>query len=286
MPQISLILIGYVSSGGRSIFELAVALITLGPLIYGGIYIINDIFDYKLDGKNIEKLKRPIASNQLSLKQAKFIAFPLICVGFFSAFFLSKNFFLLSLLILTNNFMYSVYPRIKDIIYLDIISNSLNYVLRYLAGAILIGLSSKILFCSMIIFLIAFLNFLCFRLREYKTSGKNSKIIFERINIHRIKYYFSLTQVLYIITLIYSYYKFSPTFEWIILFLIVSNIFLIGKFILANEGIAFDHMVNPLWTMRQNPIYIFFSFLYYIEFLLLLFLFSSYKDINIYSLIN
>jgi len=247
----------------------------MGPMLYGGIYIINDILDKQNDSKNPAKCKRPIASGKVTVKLSIVICVCLITVGIILAFILSRKFFVISGLILLNNFFYSIYPRIKNIPYLNMGSNSLNYGLRYLGGAFLAGISNASFFCSLVIFVFMFLNFISFRIKEYLVEGVGARIIFKQFSKDVLRMLFNVVQVIFVIVNLFLYIEYRPPFSIFISYMGFSFIFMRIKFYLSNKGIPFDHMVNPVWTYKFNKSYIFVSLFYYFEFFLMLMYFWS-----------
>lgn len=106
-------------------------------LITGGTYIINDILDKKNDLAHPEKSKRPIASGQLSVNTALTFSSFIITISIFLSFVLDFEFGMASLIYTILSFLYSKY--LKKIVLLDIIVLASFYVIRAIAGALLIN---------------------------------------------------------------------------------------------------------------------------------------------------
>lgn len=106
-------------------------------LISSGSYIINDIIDYKRDKKNPEKKTRPIASGKISRFSAMIYAIIVYVLGFGLSIYLSKMFLLVGLSIAILTFIYSIW--LKNIVFADITAISTNFILRALAGVVLIN---------------------------------------------------------------------------------------------------------------------------------------------------
>ncbi|MFT4261708.1 MAG: UbiA family prenyltransferase [Candidatus Woesearchaeota archaeon] len=124
-------------------------------------YILNDLKDLKQDRIHPEKKKRPLAAGFFSKTFAVSLFFILFFVGFFLAFNLGSFFFFAAGLFVFT-LLYIFY--LKKIAFLDIISISINFLIRTIAGAFvgaktlspLIELSPWLIFC--VFFLALFLT--------------------------------------------------------------------------------------------------------------------------------
>lgn len=98
------------------------------------VYIVNDLLDIESDRNHHTKSKRPIASSELSIPFA-FTVGLILCISSFaiSIFVLKSTFtlYLLAYLILTSS--YSI--KLKKIFVIDILTLSILYTLRLMAGA-------------------------------------------------------------------------------------------------------------------------------------------------------
>ncbi len=116
--------------------------VALGAIIFSlassSIYILNDIKDVNEDRCHPQKCKRPIASGEVSIPSAIFIAVCLLITSLFAAFILNKNFAVCILTYLLLNFLYSA--RLKHIAIVDIIIISCGFVIRVIAGGILVNI--------------------------------------------------------------------------------------------------------------------------------------------------
>ena len=100
------------------------------------IYFINDSLDKDKDILHPQKYKRPIASGAVSIKTAILTSLILGIISITSAFYLNKNFGILSVTYISIMFFYSLY--LKKFIVLDVLIISLGFVLRTISGAIVI----------------------------------------------------------------------------------------------------------------------------------------------------
>ncbi|MGB9758367.1 MAG: UbiA prenyltransferase family protein [Thermoproteota archaeon] len=106
-------------------------------LISSSGYIINDIKDAPFDALHPKKKNRPIASGKISKISALLFSFILLVFSLFASYFIGVQFFILALSLFINSLIYSFF--LKGIIWLDITSISLNYIIRSLAGCEVIG---------------------------------------------------------------------------------------------------------------------------------------------------
>lgn len=99
-------------------------------------YIINQITDAEFDSKHPQKKNRPIPSGRVS----KEISFLVLVVLFFVTFFISLKYFSFNFTLMIFTFwlagiFYNVKPiRLKDLPYLDVLSESANNPIRFLIG--------------------------------------------------------------------------------------------------------------------------------------------------------
>jgi 4-hydroxybenzoate polyprenyltransferase len=142
------------------------------------IYIFNDICDLEKDKKHPIKKNRPLANSSLKKKDAYLL---IILLGLLLLVLLKSNISILGIIIIffVLNIFYSLY--FKNVIIIDLIIVSLSYVIRVLAGSIIVNvsLSTWLLICvfSTSLFLISFK-----RLAEIKISGSKSRPILKKYN--------------------------------------------------------------------------------------------------------
>lgn len=168
-------------------------------------YIINDIIDFRKDRLHPEKKNRPLAAGKIPLVNAFFAFLILATGGFYLAYSLSVNFFLLALALFFLNQVYSF--TLKNEPFADLISISTNFVIRAVSGSVLINLniSPWLILCTF--FLALFLG----------SAKRHAEVLFLKENAteHRpvLRYYpINLTNALMTISaslLILSYSLFS-----------------------------------------------------------------------------
>lgn len=108
----------------------------LGFLIFcalsGVVYITNDILDVEKDREHPKKRFRPIASGAISPQAAGIGAFFLLIASLTGAWFLTKGFFVCSLIYVILVTAYSL--KLKHLVLLDIMALAMGFVVRAMAG--------------------------------------------------------------------------------------------------------------------------------------------------------
>jgi 4-hydroxybenzoate polyprenyltransferase len=114
-------------------------------------YIINDIFDYNEDKAHPVKSKRPIAAGKIARGKAALLAIVLFAVSLVAACLLNIDFFYVCIIYTVLIMVYSL--GIKNIVILDVLFVAVGYVLRAIAGAVVIAvdISSWLLICTLLI---------------------------------------------------------------------------------------------------------------------------------------
>lgn len=95
-------------------------------------YIINDIFDVKKDRLHPFKRFRPLANKDLTITYALTVALVLIAVSFILGAMVTPAFFILQIIYLLVQFLYST--TLKPIAVIDILAIAFGYILRVYAG--------------------------------------------------------------------------------------------------------------------------------------------------------
>ncbi|MBU0456918.1 MAG: UbiA prenyltransferase family protein [Nanoarchaeota archaeon] len=106
-------------------------------LISSAAYLCNDVIDVKRDRKNPEKANRPIASGAISVPTALSSSIIILSIGLLIAYMINPLFATVGVILFMMSLIYSFY--IKHILFADIITISFNFVLRAVAGAIIIS---------------------------------------------------------------------------------------------------------------------------------------------------
>ena len=105
----------------------------------GTVYIVNDILDRQRDREHPRKRFRPIASGELPLAAAKSISLLLMGLSLAGAFLLAWEFGTICVGFVVMNLGYSL--MLKRIIILDVMMVSAGYLLRVVAGALVIDVT-------------------------------------------------------------------------------------------------------------------------------------------------
>jgi len=126
-------------------------------LAAGGVYLVNDIWDRPHDEKHPQKRMRPIASGALSVSLAAPVAVILHIVAVAGAFLLTPMFGVVTAAYVLLSVAYSKW--LKHAVILDVFSIAAGFVLRVVAGAVVIDvmISHWLLICTMLLAL--FLGF-------------------------------------------------------------------------------------------------------------------------------
>ena len=132
------------------------ALLAFGAfcLLTGAVYLINDVVDFKEDRIHPTKRTRPIASGLVSRRAALGVAVLVILCSLLISFFLKINFAIAALIYFLLMILYSLY--LKRIVILDVLAISVGFILRVVAGAVLVDvhISSWLLTCTIFLSLL------------------------------------------------------------------------------------------------------------------------------------
>jgi len=127
-------------------------------ILSSGIYILNDIVDYKKDRMHPIKSQRPIAAGTVKKKYAFIISLFLVFSALLGAYYV--NYALLYTCLIYCVMMISYTLLIKQIVILDVLFVAVGYVLRAIAGAVAIQveISSWLLLCTLLLALFIVLS--------------------------------------------------------------------------------------------------------------------------------
>ena len=176
-------------------------------LLSSSIYIINDIIDFKQDRNHFKNVFRPIAAKELDKNIALGMAILLFVVVTVASFFLNYSFGLVTVIYFVLMSSYSLI--LKRIVIIDIIIISLGFLLRAIAGAVVISVefSAWLFSCAMLLAL-----FLVIGKRKQETLFFQDKSMVYKQYLSRYPYLldliFSLVTVATVIT--YILYTICP----------------------------------------------------------------------------
>lgn len=117
----------------------------------GVVYVVNDVVDREHDRRHPFKAKRPIASGALAPSVALAAAAVIAVLAVGAAFALSRDFMLVALAYLALLVLYS--GPLKHIVIIDVLTISIGFVLRAVAGAVVVGvpISHWLLVCTILL---------------------------------------------------------------------------------------------------------------------------------------
>lgn len=115
---------------------LATAAFVIFCLLSSVVYIINDMLDVEADRRHPRKRFRPLAAGDISMGQARVIVGLLLLATLPPAFLLNPLFGLVAVIYFVSNLAYSL--RLKHIVILDVFLIAAGFVLRAIAGAVVI----------------------------------------------------------------------------------------------------------------------------------------------------
>lgn len=212
---------GFVSFENFDFFLFFLAFIAVGPLLWGGLYALNDFTDAKKDKMHHVKSERPIPSGKVSEKTALIFSVVLIflslIIGFYFFFFLNNFLFLVCLIaMLFNQVLYSVEPfHFKSKPFLDLISGSvINPFFRFYSGWVLvIPFFNAPLLILLFVAGIQFAGFSLYRLgsvsHERRLNYKSSMIFFGEKKVLVFSYFVGLIAVFSFVLMTLTY-RFFP----------------------------------------------------------------------------
>lgn len=152
-------------------------------LIAGAAYTFNDILDYNQDVNNPKKMNRPIINGSLSKKNG-FIFFVVLTVIVFcsAAFFNMAIFYVLFIYWLLNIF-YSL--KLKRLVIIDVFILAFGFILRILAGSILIQIDLSQWIVNATFLIALFLGFAKRRaeIKNLKQDAQNPRNVLKQYSI-------------------------------------------------------------------------------------------------------
>jgi len=174
----------------------------------GTIYVINDITDLARDRLHPRKRLRPLASGALSPAAARALAGGLGLACLALSWILGRDFALVALLYVLLNLAYSF--RLKEIVIVDVLSISLGFLLRGVAGALAISVqfSDWLIVCTILLAL-----FLALAKRRHELTSLNDAASGHRPILAEYSPYL-LDQMISVVTasclMAYAFYTMAP----------------------------------------------------------------------------
>lgn len=155
------------------IWKLLIGAVAFG-LVSSAVYVFNDIQDLNEDRNHPVKCKRPIASGDVSLKQAVILLVLVLTGGCIIGYFLDFSFLLILVAYVLLNAAYSL--GLKSISILDIFIVSSGFIFRTAVGGILTGIMLSHWLMIMILLLALFLA-IAKRRDDLIIAGDSGKIL-------------------------------------------------------------------------------------------------------------
>ena len=120
-------------------------------LLSGSGYMLNDLTDLEQDRRHPVKSQRPLASGKLKASHSFIALMIFIPFSLAMSYYLSASFFLIALIYLILQLAYSF--SLRNIVILDIFAIAFGFVLRVVAGAVVINveISSWLLICTILL---------------------------------------------------------------------------------------------------------------------------------------
>jgi len=137
--------------------ELALFGVVVFCLLSSAIYTFNDLIDREQDRQHPLKKERPLASGKVTVGQAVSMIIVLLIAGLVGAWFINMNFFIISLVFIGLNLLYTLF--LKNIVILDAMTVGLSFVIRACAGALAIGVTASTWMLINTLLLALFLSF-------------------------------------------------------------------------------------------------------------------------------
>jgi 4-hydroxybenzoate polyprenyltransferase len=122
--------------GDPSAVLLALAAFVIFCLLSSVVYVINDMLDVEGDRQHPKKRFRPLAAGDISMTQARVLVGVLLLATLPPAFLLNPMFGLVASIYFISNVAYSL--RLKHVVILDVFMIASGFVLRAIAGAVVI----------------------------------------------------------------------------------------------------------------------------------------------------
>jgi len=242
-----------------SIYLTIVGFIALS-LASSALYIRNDILDIEFDKQHPIKKFRPLASGQISKKNAYIIFVLLLSSSLIIAAILNWQLVIVLIFLFVNTTVYSQW--LKNFAYVDLLSISLNFVIRVLAGMLLlqVGISPWLVFG---VFLVAFFLGLMKRKSEIiilKDTAALHRKSLSKYSIKKLNYSLLILSVLVIVT--YSLYSITndPTNDNRLIFTIpIVAIIIFRQYYLSEKSVSvkkFNEVINDKITLFAIIMYI------------------------------
>ena len=159
------------------------AAIAIFTLLAGSHYIVNDLLDFEEDRVHPRKSARPIAAGRIGRGEAAALAAVLAAASLVLADLLSPAFFVAAAAYAILELAYSY--RLKHVVILDIFLVASGFVLRVIAGGLVIGvpISPWLLLCTMLLALFLAMSKRRHELRLLAADASRHRPILEQYSL-------------------------------------------------------------------------------------------------------
>ena len=179
--------------------------------VASGAYVMNDVRDSERDRQHPLKSARPLPAGRISRSSAIRLACVLLAVGLIGAGILSGEFLFATTLYLLLQFLYTFV--LKEVVILDVMAIAVGFVIRAVAGGVVIGVpvSPWLIICT---FLLA--TFLALSKRRHELVLLEGTATDHRTTLREYSPYF-LDQMISVVTastvVAYAIYTASPEIQ-------------------------------------------------------------------------
>ncbi len=180
-------------------------------LLSSSIYVVNDIIDVESDRKHPLKSNRPIAKGEIKISTAIFLFILLALISLAFSTLLNRSFALMALSYFVLNLVYTRY--LKHVVIIDVMCIAFGFVIRAVAGAVVIGveISAWLVVCTILLAL-----FLSFGKRRHELLLLDTQASDHRKILTEYSPYF-LDQMISVVTastvVAYAFYTLSSEVE-------------------------------------------------------------------------
>ncbi|MEW6685328.1 MAG: decaprenyl-phosphate phosphoribosyltransferase [Candidatus Edwardsbacteria bacterium] len=174
----------------------------------GSIYIFNDLTDLEQDRRHPVKSHRPLASGRLKAGQAISALIIFIPSSLAVSYWLNLSFFIIALAYFLLQLAYSF--SLKNVVILDVFIVAIGFVLRVLAGAVVINveISSWFLVCAILLSLFLGLSKRRYELVVLKEKAQNYRKVLAEYSPYLLDQMISVVTSATVVA--YTLYTVSP----------------------------------------------------------------------------
>ncbi len=192
----------------------AAATVILLCLLSGGLYILNDVRDIEKDRKHPRKKNRPIASGRIGKTTAALLGILLVTGSIVAGFLVTP---LLGVLFVVHALLNTLYTLwLKNIVIVDVVTISIGFVLRAIAGCLAIGVmvSSWLFITTMLLALLLALTKRHAEARALKNRSGRHRTVLKEYTTKILEQYTTATVALLLAS--YALYTALSPHQWMV----------------------------------------------------------------------